>query len=804
MAETVTVPSPSLFLSSPNPGLPSPPPLKKTSIHRSSQQQPSTKTDDPKVADPNGANVSVTKRKQSKSRNGCITCKAKRLKCDETKPTCQQCARRNVQCGGYKKDFKWRSFEEGNFTGKPTTKTKKGFPASPQPATAPLPAYNPGFTQSHYPPSHSEAPLMYFFPPTQTYFDAPYQPMTTEPYPIPQVPQYTIAPPPVTPLEQYAPSSVESSSNSYEADSIGTSQTKTVAASSVSSGQSPRLVDLLLPGTDLTVPPEEYFSFRSLCPESFYQSSGYTPPTETIDDDIEEIPRNFDLTPEQWTLRRSSASPPDSSASSPESGKLTLLTQPVLSMSSPEMLIRRFDLNTCGVLSVKDGPTENPWRTLVWPLAKDCPALFHAVASMTSFHCSKDSPMLRIHGINHMHESVHALRANLGNMRVDAAISTTLALAFSESWDQHIRTGINHIKGAKILIHRALSDRSHLPQRGEDFDRLKFLCNLWIYMDVIARLTSADEDESNDFDFVSDAIYSNGGNDSSVDPLMGCASSLFPIIGRIANLVRKVRRTGSNGPSIISQAIELKAQIEKWTPPAFIEDPEDESTTPHDTMRTAAAYQYATLLYLHQAVPEVPSLPATELAKRALCELATVNIKSRSVIVHIFPLIAAGCEMTEPEDRRWVQERWELLSARMKLGIVERCLEITKEVWSRRDAFAASAYDELNPLSTPTLKRDFDEFTDDAEESGLVCWPNVNNKRRAAEDLMGFPQTQPVKLDTTEVRHRSESRTEILHPDMTVKGRLHWLGVMKGWGWEGKEILASLLLRYHSDHVQYC
>lgn len=85
-----------------------------------------------------------TKPKQSKSRNGkdhnskgggesdgipigCITCKAKRLKCDETKPTCTQCHKRGVVCGGYKKDFKWRPFEEssiGNKASKPARKSE--------------------------------------------------------------------------------------------------------------------------------------------------------------------------------------------------------------------------------------------------------------------------------------------------------------------------------------------------------------------------------------------------------------------------------------------------------------------------------------------------------------------------------------------------------------------------------------------------------------------------------------------------------------------------------------------------------
>jgi hypothetical protein len=59
-------------------------------------------------------------------RIGCITCKKKRLKCDETKPSCLQCQKRSVTCEGYKKDFKWRSFEEATFTTKPTSKARKG------------------------------------------------------------------------------------------------------------------------------------------------------------------------------------------------------------------------------------------------------------------------------------------------------------------------------------------------------------------------------------------------------------------------------------------------------------------------------------------------------------------------------------------------------------------------------------------------------------------------------------------------------------------------------------------------------
>jgi hypothetical protein len=592
----------------------------------------------------------------------------------------------------------------------------------------------------------------------------------------------------ISPVDSYAPGSLGSQSL-FGADSIDTKQTNTTADSSVSSGQSPRLVDLLMPGTDLSVPPEEYSSFLSQH-EAFYQPTGLTPPAP-IDDDIEDLNNNADS--ESWSMRQGSPASSSSSCGSSESPEFQIPAQMQLSFKSPESLTRRYDRDTCGVLSVKDGPTENPWRTLVWPLARDCPALYHAIASMTSFHQSKDTPTMRIQGIDHMRNAVHALSSGLQNMRFDAAISTTLVLAFAESWDQHISTGINHIKGAKILINQALVQHRQTPKHGDEWARLKFLCNTWIYMDVIARLTSADDDESYDVDAVQESIYANGETDMTLDPLMGCAHTLFPIIGRVANLVRKVRKSNNNGPNIISQAVQLKSQLEDWTPPSFIEDPEDETTSPHDTMRTAVAYQYATLLYLYQAVPEIPSQSPGALAKKVLCELATVEPRSRSIIVHIYPLMAAGCEATDQEDREWVKERWSIMSSRMKLGIIERCLEVTKEVWNRRDAHAAERLNmQMGSIrndsftSNVSMKRKFDAYLEDFEADGEFCWLDAGPKRRALDSISSYsvPFPSPVVEDTPRWAPNPTSHTEWLDPDATVKGRLHWLGVMKDWNWE--------------------
>ena len=138
------------------------------------------------------------------------------------------------------------------------------------------------------------------------------------------------------------------------------------ASTSTFSSGSPRLVDLLAPGTDLNRPPDpsELRPARSPSP---YLPSGLSPPLalDLIGDEDEadeEIVRSTLQDPRGFSENGSFRLPvPESPSSiSSSSSEITLYTQPHLSMSSPEMLMMRFDKQTCGILSVKDGPTEKP------------------------------------------------------------------------------------------------------------------------------------------------------------------------------------------------------------------------------------------------------------------------------------------------------------------------------------------------------------------------------------------------------------------------------------------------------------
>lgn len=505
----------------------------------------------------------------------------------------------------------------------------------------------------------------------------------------------------------------------------------------------------------------------------------------------------------RWTMGFPSPAMSTHSSISSDShhSKQTIVRSVPMNATDSDILMMHFDRSTCGIMSLKNGPNENPWRTLIWPMAQETPALYHAISAMTAFHLSRDTQAFRVQGVEHVRMSLNALSSGIGNgtMSDEGALATTLVLAFAEAFDRHIRTGIEHLKGAKILIKRALAKHQHSPQWGENFRRLKFLYNVWVYLDVLARLTSDNEDD----EVANPVVFGPVSATEEIDPLMGCATTLFPLIGRVANLVRKVRQNDTNTINIISEAIELKSLIENWAPAASFHNLEDTATTMAHCLKTAEAYRYSTLLYLHQAVPEIPSAPSYQLAEKVLTFLAGVPITSGACIVHIFPLLAAGCEAQGAEERDWVKNRWQQLSARMWIGNVDRAWEVMKEVWDRRDAQNRQKdAEELFMRNTSPLRPTYSHPSSRASSVPRNLTPDNTMRRDYAVtpepeivtlfDDFGYPVDPREKksMRPTIVRSSSEGLLDEYgagtEEGITVKSGLHWAGVMRDWQWEGK------------------
>ena len=468
----------------------------------------------------------------------------------------------------------------------------------------------------------------------------------------------------------------------------------------------------------------------------------------------------------------------------------SMFQEPQFASNSVEMMVSRFDRRTCGIMSIKDGPSENPWRTLVLPLMHSNRMIFNAVMAMTCLHSSKQEPTLFDRGKVHFERALDELQfvsQNPMGTNLDVALAAMLALAFGESWGWTTSSGIDYIKKSKQLMYGAIQQCHQYTRDHDHLQRLKFLCRTWIYIDVIARLTSVDDDETCDFESISAMM--DGPLEANIDPLMGCGCSLFPIIGRVANLVRRVCKTTGNSKNLIDQGLSLKLELEAWRPPFIHEIPEDESLNIAHGLQTAEAYRWATLLYLHQAIPESVSFSSADLAKQAMNCLATVPLSSRVVIVQIYPLLAAGCEANTLEDRQWVQERWSAMQARMAIGNVDRCADVVREVWRRRDDFVRK---NSNIATTPPSRMPVFDVRSGAEGIPQCAEPFLQDGRRATFDNLQRPKIE----QSPEFRRASadsDPKTGVMLPQFSVRGSLHWVGVMKDWNWEGKLIRCFLI-----------
>lgn len=405
---------------------------------------------------------------------------------------------------------------------------------------------------------------------------------------------------------------------------------------------------------------------------------------------------------------------------------------------SQESLMHTYVSQTSGILSIKDGPTENPWRTLIYPLAQSSPPLYHALASMTAFHlassassASKYAPAphsFRLLAVRHLSTSLTALSTSLSSSHLPAQelltdLATTLTLAFAESWDWGTRSGISHLRGSRILVSRALTVHASFPYQGGDFERLKFLANCWMYLDVLAQLTSmCDINCAIDFEALlaplgRRTIYGplpRPGRDGGMaehlgklelDPLLGCSSTLFPILARVATLLKRVRvyqlRTGMLDvplpENLMAFAMNIKANLETWDPGdvSTYSEPEDDPLSVRYALATAETYRLVALMLLYQAVPSLAEggdmiTTVNQLAESAMGLLDSTPISSRVVIIQIFPLMLAGCEAKSTGGfREWVRERWKGMKGRMWIGNLECCSSVVEELWKRRDQFEA-------------------------------------------------------------------------------------------------------------------
>lgn len=961
-------------------------------------------------------------RSKTKSRNGCITCKLKRLKCDELKPFCVNCCKKDIKCGGYATRFKWRSFNDAKES--PVTQYSLT-PRSNEESTSSHVAVTPQMNseplrQSVLVKSESSDEVKNFLLKHHLEMASlsvvgksmkdikfenellsrginpeTYDPNATSPQDEFQISKkmrrsfsYTDLMENGQGIKLQRSSSMNSPSSSFDVQSLrnkfrevngleslaeaavdeiktrspgplsnspphfGSNIASQLALSHFQNDRTPKpppsvstpkewLFNGNLPsGSEIPTPNgKDSMSDLNLTPSltaliNYVFNSNDEGHKGTMDPNsfklggLGEVPlspldltignSHFDIggaTPSNVPFRRASnfsnhgavISMPNQNQNQnknlllfdvgnqlmkyePPSPSITssISSQHLMRTSENEQILFLYSTYTCGIMSIKAGPSENPWRNIFIPLAANYSYLFNSIASMTLFHLAgnakvaEQSANLRSKGYFYMKKCILELASGLSKMNndmsgenqlpADIALTTCLNLAVSESWDTHTSSGIAHLKGAKSMIQKVLNlIKQHIAtisrkkkiknsaetaravaastadvkcklvlvtddewrkieevadaeaagqgaaQREFFIPRnLQLLFNEWIYFEVLSQMTSHSSQDDKGIDLVatittiiqttqkkreelsrgsrasdkSDSPTSESNelsisgllgtgqgfnffenldtmlnNSEYVDPLLGCAQSLFLIMGRVANLISKIRRSkekekrpSRNGLVNISLASELKQQLTDWKAnisPQMAEmhngGPYEETTWDiYSCIATAEAYRYATLLYLHQAVPEIPLLSSHQLAEKIFVLMASIPTNSNLHIIHIYPLLVGSCDAEPGEEREWCESRWALLSERLWIGNIDRALEVVKEVWRRKDEHARKA------------RRDCDDKSLGQKENS-----DLKNVSIQISGLMAAINTENIGDD-----------------QRGITSKLHWSSVMREWGWE--------------------
>ncbi|KAK6461071.1 fungal-specific transcription factor domain-containing protein [Scheffersomyces coipomensis] len=882
----------------------------------SSQPAPNGSNDNKSVGDTNSTNSSsagpaIVKQKITKSRNGCLTCKKKRLKCDETKPACLNCQKKNIECGGYATNFKWRSFNDAEEDKSSKDSFRKHLELASISMTGKsmkdIKIENDLISKGLNPQSYKRKSIT-----NLTEREVWNKPTNAK-------------------LKRSGSDSrrkSEDENNSQRSYSINSSGIPPEVFTIREDAKVNRLESLADVAVDEikrspSVVSKEIYTRGNNNLSPFNQIPFSPNFTDFMRHEDNKTKEEFDinLTPSlsaiiNFAVNMDESGTPFSLPQQtpvPDSGPSH---RSLMKTSEQEQIIHLYSQYTCSIMSIKNGAHENPWRSMIVPLASKYNCLFNSIACMTLFHLAGSSQFsdtigdLRAKGYMYMKRCILELASGLSRMNsngdsesvyelpADIALTTCLNLAVSESWDTHITSGIAHLKGAKSMIQKVLTllrdqqqmihtkkptskkiemdspngettDFAHselikskridlkrklvLVEEAEwdsmfneksDFSKmfdkgttnnsipipksLQFLFNIWIYFEVLAQMTTdtnyddkgidlvatittmlqsaqkqRDEEKSNQLQHIANAaananetrindarfnFFDNfetfSYNTDYIDPLLGCGQSLFSIMGKVANLIAKIRKikrnekwkgNGRNSLTTITLATELKRQLIEWKPTITAEMINQAGMYEDNTNRsmwdipsciaTAEAYRFATLLYLHQAVPEIPSSGSHQLAEKIFILLASIPTNSDLHTILIFPLLVSSCEAEAGEEREWCEDRWSLLSQKLWIGNIDRAFEVVKEVWKRKNEYIQKMKSDVR------------------NNSGNNAGGSGSGRSKGNED----EELRNISVQISglmAVINNDQNATPIDDIKGGITSRLHWSTVMKEWGWE--------------------
>ncbi|KAK3386548.1 fungal-specific transcription factor domain-containing protein [Podospora didyma] len=394
----------------------------------------------------------------------------------------------------------------------------------------------------------------------------------------------------------------------------------------------------------------------------------------------------------------------------------------------------------CNVLShliVFREETGNPFQQLVLPLTQESSPVTNAIYALASAHleyrgCQNTERSLYFH--NRAIQGVAHLIEQNGNVNKNEILAAIMLLVYYEVLVQKGRSNIvaGHLKGALTIM-------CTNPEPSDPTS--VFLERAFRFYDVIAALSNGTAPLSAPptpgcllpFPPLGAPAASPLCN---VDTLLGMATTLWPVIHRLSNLLslKTELESAVRGNAAAAKIAVLRTELEtsaeaiegaltRWEPllpPNFSPDETVEegrenkeptimrnlrgnicqdspalspTMTPterggmHSILNNALAYRHSAFVYLYRTIY---GHPRSHVAVQAHAHISLTHCVS--TVRHagpmgalLWPLFVAACEAVSAEDRALAETAFELVTKRQGMRNIERAWAIVQEVWRRAD-----------------------------------------------------------------------------------------------------------------------
>ncbi|ROV97804.1 hypothetical protein VPNG_08655 [Cytospora leucostoma] len=363
----------------------------------------------------------------------------------------------------------------------------------------------------------------------------------------------------------------------------------------------------------------------------------------------------------------------------------------------------------------------NPFQELVLPLTSRSSPVMNAIYALASAHMEYRGVKNKEQSLYFHGEAIQGLAALIDQKARTAEnrnelLAAIMLLVYYEVLVQKGRSNLvdGHLKGAMTIMNSypTATDPTGI-----------FLERAFRFYDVIAALSFGTAPLSqapgkgclHPFPPPGTLVTSSL---SSVDTLLGMATSLWPIIHRLSKLSsdKKELKTACRDGQASSMIAVLKTEcetnahaieraLESWQPylpPGFSPDeppsPEMEDGRNdlemaekyrlHSIFNNAMAYRHSAFVYLYHSIYGYPRTHASvqKHAHAALWHCLQTCSNAGPMGALLWPLFVASCEAVTDADRELARESFQLVEKRQGMINIKWAWDIVQEVWRLADA----------------------------------------------------------------------------------------------------------------------